>query len=207
VQNKLLCKKCDKEFSKTSSVTTLRRHLRQIHSVIAPKIQRTLHEYRDDPHNSIDQEKRDEAVINWIICDLQSISVVENEEWRKMISVFDTRYRFHNRTTIHDYIMLKFEEQKVKVKATIQQISRKVSLTSDMWTANNNKAFLSLTIHYIDNDWKLKGFLLDIIPILTQHTAVNITDAIIKVLEEYEICEKVLGLTTDNAAAMVACGT
>ncbi|CAJ0855588.1 12737_t:CDS:2 [Entrophospora sp. SA101] len=115
-------------------------------------------------------------------------------------------YRFHGRTTIHDHIMLRFQEQKNKVKATIKQISRKVSLTSDMWTANNNKAFLSLTIHYVDNDWKFKSFLLDIIPMLAQHTAINITNAIIEILEEYELCEKVLGLTTDNVTTMVACG-
>nr|CAG8473600.1 10155_t:CDS:2 [Entrophospora candida] len=40
------------------------RHPKQIHSIIALKIQRTLHRYRNDLHNSIDQKKRDEAVIN-----------------------------------------------------------------------------------------------------------------------------------------------
>ncbi|CAH1768707.1 4289_t:CDS:2, partial [Entrophospora sp. SA101] len=103
--NKLVCKKCNSQFSKTSSVTTLRRHLKQIHSVVAPKIQRTLHQYCNDPHNSIDQRKRDDAVTNWIICDLQSINVVEKEEWHTMISAFDPRYRFHGRTTIHDHII------------------------------------------------------------------------------------------------------
>ncbi|CAJ0764083.1 12309_t:CDS:2, partial [Entrophospora sp. SA101] len=109
-----VCKKCNSQFSKTSSVTTLRRHLKQIHSVVAPKIQRTLHQYCNDPHNSIDQRKRDDAVTNWIICDLQSINVVEKEEWHTMISAFDPRYRFHGRTTIHDHIMLRFQEQKNK---------------------------------------------------------------------------------------------
>jgi len=113
--NKLVCKKCNSQLSKTSSVTTLRRHLKQIHSVVAPKIQRTLHQYCNDPHNSIDQRKRDDAVINWIICDLQSINVVEKEEWRTMISAFDPRYRFHGRTTIHDH-GFKIKSNKYKYK-------------------------------------------------------------------------------------------
>ncbi|CAJ0753236.1 18507_t:CDS:1, partial [Entrophospora sp. SA101] len=152
-------------FSKTSSVSTLQRHLDK-HSIIAPKKQKTLHEYHNDPHTQTDQKNRDEAVIKWIICDLQSINVVENEEWRTMISTFDSRYRFHNGQTIHDTIISRYEEQKNKVKISIQQIIGKVSLTSDMWTASNNKAFLSLTIHYVDDNWKLNSFLLDIIPML-----------------------------------------
>ncbi|CAJ0764857.1 24618_t:CDS:2, partial [Entrophospora sp. SA101] len=108
-------------FSKTSSVSTLQRHLDK-HSIIAPKKQKTLHEYCNDPHTQTDQKNRDEAVIKWIICDLQSINVVENEEWRTMISTFDSRYRFHNGQTIHDTIISRYEEQKNKVKISIQQI-------------------------------------------------------------------------------------
>ncbi|CAJ0864714.1 595_t:CDS:2, partial [Entrophospora sp. SA101] len=111
----------DRGFSKTSSVSTLQRHLDK-HSIIAPKKQKTLHEYCNDPHTQTDQKNRDEAVIKWIICDLQSINVVENEEWRTMISTFDSRYRFHNGQTIHDTIISRYEEQKNKVKISIQQI-------------------------------------------------------------------------------------
>ena len=69
-----------------------------------------------------------------------------------MILTFDPRYRFHNRHTVRDQIMLRFEEQKLKVKVVIEQILGMVSFTADMWTARNNAAFLSLTIHYVNKD-------------------------------------------------------
>ena len=50
------------------------------------------------------------------------------------------------------------------LKNLIAEIPGKVSFTSDMWTASNSDAFLSLTIHYVDNNWEFKNFLLDIIP-------------------------------------------
>ena len=76
-----------------------------------------------------------------------------------------------------------------------------------MWTATNNTAFLSLTIHYVDDSWKLKAFLLDIIPMAIRHTGVNMTDAIMDVLREFDLTKKALALTTDNASSMIACST
>jgi len=78
---------------------------------------------------------------------------------------------------------------------------------ANMWIATNETAFLSLTIHYVDSSWELKNFLLDIIPISIRHTGVNIADAIMAVLHEFDLMEKTLALTIDNASSMLSCGT
>jgi len=51
-----ICKKCNNKFSANSSVTTLRRHLTS-HTITAPpkKRQRTIDEFRNDPHSINDQ--------------------------------------------------------------------------------------------------------------------------------------------------------
>jgi len=145
-------------------------------------------------------------VITWIICDQQPFTVVECPQWRQMISKFDPRYRFHNRQTTKEQIMNQFNDKKTQVKNLIAGILGKVSFTSDMWTASNSDAFLSLTIHYVDNNWEFKNFLLDIIPFSVRHTGVNMGDAIMNVLYEYGLAGKALALTTDNASSMVVCG-
>src|SRR6266511_391308 len=203
-----ICKKCNNKFSANSSVTTLRHNLTS-HTITAPKKrQRTIDEFRNDPHSINDQLHRDNSIIKLIVCDLQSFSVVECKEWREMINGFDSRYSFHNRHTIKNLILSQYEKKKEEIKHIINQIHGKVSLTSDMWTANNNSAFLSLTIHYADKNWKLKSFLLDIIPfsLSIRHTGINITQAIMEALEEYDLGTKTLALTTDNASTMVLCG-
>jgi hypothetical protein len=203
-----ICKKCNNTFSVKSSVTTLRRHLTS-HTITAPKKrQMTIDEFRNDPHSTNDQLHRDNAVIKWIVCDLQSFSVVECKEWHEMINGFDRRYSFHNRHTIKNLILAQYKEKKKEIKLIINHIHGKISLTSDMWTANNNSAFLSLTIHYVDKNWKLQSFLLDIIPfsLSVRHTGINITRAIMEALEEYNLGTKTLALTTDNASTMVLCG-
>ena len=50
------------------------------------------------------------------------------------------------------------------IKLDIDKIPGKVSLISDMWTSTlNNNSFLVFTIHFIDQEWKMQHFLLDII--------------------------------------------
>ena len=98
-------------------------------------------------------------------------------------------------------------KEKKEVKLVISNIPGKASFTADMWTATNGTAFLSLTIHYINTSWELKNFLLDIIPMSVRHTGANMADAIMAVLREFDLVEKTLALTTDNASSMLFCGT
>jgi hypothetical protein len=89
----------------------------------------------------------------------------------------------------------------------LNNIPGKISLTADIWTSTfNNDAYLGLTIHFVDNDWNLRNFLLDIMSFTTRHTGTNIADAIISILREFHIFEKTLALTTDNESAMIVCG-
>jgi len=63
-----------------------------------------------------------------------------------------------------------------------------------------------LTVHYIDSDWNLCNFLLDIIPLAVRHTGANIAQEITRILREFNISTKIIALTTDNDAAMLVCG-
>ena len=64
-----------------------------------------------------------------------------------------------------------FNEQRTKIADILHKIPGKASLTSDMWMSTiNNDAFLGITIHYIDQQWKFHQFLLDIIHFTTRHT-------------------------------------
>ncbi|CAG8650593.1 13417_t:CDS:1 [Ambispora gerdemannii] len=87
-----VCQICKALFAATTGTSTLRRHL-DIHKIIVPKKrQRTLYEYRTDPHPESEQQERDKFVAIWIVCDAQPFSIVECEEWQQIISKFDPRY-------------------------------------------------------------------------------------------------------------------
>ena len=123
-----------------------------------------------------------------------------------MINVFDSRYRVSDKKTIKNLSIDYFRRSRANIQDDLNIIPGKLSLTADMWTSLNNDAFLGLTIHYINSEWNLCNFLLDIIPFTDRHTGKNIASAIKSVLIEFNLLEKTLALTTDNESAMVVCG-
>ncbi|CAG8521648.1 11978_t:CDS:2, partial [Cetraspora pellucida] len=200
-----VCEKCSDVFASTSGTSTLRRHL-ESHQIIVPKKIQKKTSYYNIPYSINEQQERDDVVIEWIISNTQPFSTVENKAWRRMITKFDPHYQFHNRHTIKNFILTLYDKKKEQLKLIIDNIPGKVSFTSDMWTASNGSAFLSLTIHYIDSSWRLRNFLLDIVPMAVRHTGVNMCNAIMDVLHEFNLTEKALALTTDNASSMIVCG-
>src|SRR4051812_9723732 len=100
-----------------------------------------------------------------------------------------------------------FDNRRLNIHYDIKKIPGKVSFTADMWTSTlSSEAYLGLTIHYIDENWTLRHFLLDIIPFKIRHTGINMASAINSVLSEFNLVGKALALTTDNESAMLVCG-
>ena len=68
------------------------------------------------------------------------------------------------------------------------------------------QSYLGITVHFIDKEWKLRHFLLDLCHFSGQHTAIQTQELLLKVLEDNNIAEKLLGITMDNAKSMIAAG-
>ncbi|CAG8807308.1 37709_t:CDS:2, partial [Gigaspora margarita] len=77
-------------------------------------------------------------------------------------------------------------------------IESKISFTSDLWMSPNNKAFISVTAHYVDENWALKETVVDFGLINGRHTGINIANGFFKVLNDYGIMMKLLAITLDN---------
>ncbi|GBB83770.1 hypothetical protein RclHR1_10440003 [Rhizophagus clarus] len=153
-----------------------------------------------------EKSERDNAVVEWIIGDVQPFRTVENLQFRQMVNTFDSRYQVPDKNGIKNLVIDYFEAKRDNIQYDLNNIPGKISLTTDIWTSTfNNDAYLGLTIHFIDNDWNLQNFLLNIMSFTTRHTGGNIADAIISTLKEFHIFEKTLALTSDNESAMVVC--
>ena len=48
-----------------------------------------------------------------------------------------------------------------------------LALTTDLWTSNATKAYLTVTAHYIDDNWRMVSQVLQTREMPEQHTGVN----------------------------------
>jgi hypothetical protein len=59
---------------------------------------------------------------------------------------------------------------------------------------------MGITVHYIDNEWKLMAKTLDFCPLLEAHTGKNLYKTFRSVLEEFNLNKKSLAITLDSAS-------
>ena len=76
---------------------------------------------------------------------------------------------------------------KEKLKRILAENKMKYSLTTDIWTSFANDAYISLTIHFINEYWEMKSYTLATYSFPEQHTGDNMVEKLKEVLSEYDI--------------------
>ena len=88
------------------------------------------------------------------------------------------------------------------IQEFVDNNSVSVSLTTDLWTGRNRQGFLGVTCFFLDKSFAIQEIILTIEYVKYPHTAQNISDALLVILDQWEICDKVHVIATDNGANM-----
>lgn len=190
------CKECKKNnlnkyYLKTTSKTNLMHHLETIHSIKHNK------KPRRKENENIDQEKIDRALLLCIILSFLPFSIVENESFKDFVSSLNSKYEIPSRKKLGKLLDDFHHERKRAVHNNLSSANF-VSLTTDSWTSCQNYNYMSLTCHYLDN-FKLKSIALGFKNVIS-HTADSIKNAILEILDNFDLKDKVFSIATDNAA-------
>jgi hypothetical protein len=105
-----------------------------------------------------------------------------------------------SRTTITSVIDAYFLTKVDEVKSLLSDASY-VCFTSNIWSGNAKKDYLSVVVHFVTADWKLEKMIIGFRLIDCSHSGVNIAERISLVPFEYDLTSKVLSVTLDNASA------
>lgn len=98
-----------------------------------------------------------------------------------------------------------FSYNKVKQRVMKElNMSSNVSLTTDCWTNSHADSFITLTAHFINEQWQLSTLNLATGPFNERHTAENLLDFLNKELEFWQINSKTTLIVSDNASNIVS---
>jgi hypothetical protein len=81
-----------------------------------------------------------------------------------------------------------------------------ISLTTDTWTSNANKIYITVTEHHIDKTWNMNSNVLVTREMPERHTADNLADKLKSIVSEFHLCGKITDVVHDNARNMVSAG-
>jgi len=149
--------------------------------------------------------KIDAAITEMLATDNQPFSVVSDLGFKRLMSLMEPRYRIKSekfyRTMMLDEI---YSRVLTKVKSVVTKDKAPfMAFTTDCWSGTT-ESLMSLTGHFISEDWSRKQVVLNVRPMTGSHTASYIQETFLNMLEYWDIAtHRVVLVLRDGGANMV----
>ncbi len=115
---------------------------------------------------------------------MQPLDTVDDSGFRHLLKTFKPRYDPPSSKTITTkYLPEMYDAEHQKIKNEVSQ-SVSFALTTDIWTSRANHAYTGATIHFIDNSFTMKHYLLQTKEFPVTHSAANIAHELQEILSE-----------------------
>ncbi|KAL2929200.1 putative AC transposase [Bienertia sinuspersici] len=130
-----------------------------------------------------------------------SLSIVEHEKLRVMLSYLQPKVQHVSRNTILKYCVKEHEILKATLHSKLDSIDSRICFTCDCWSAITKHGYLTLTAHYVDNEWVLRSRILNFRHFPPPHKGHDIYAFVLGLLKEWGLESKTFSLTVDNASS------
>uniref|UniRef100_A0A803LRT0 BED-type domain-containing protein n=1 Tax=Chenopodium quinoa TaxID=63459 RepID=A0A803LRT0_CHEQI len=147
------------------------------------------------------QEDGRRDLAEMIILHEYPISMVEHIGFRKYSKTLQPGFKVSSRNTTRKDIMKRYELEKDNVATLLRKAKGKIALTTDMWTADNQrKGNMAVTSHFIDNTWKLQSRIIRFLYVPAPHTAEVLADALKESIQSWNLDLRLSSITVDNCS-------
>lgn len=153
--------------------------------------------------NDIRQKGITKALINSVACDQLPLSVLESPTFRKLLETAEPKYSIPSRPTVRNTILPNVMQQMENIIQQELSTLNHIYITLDLWTNRNMASFVGMTVHFVNENWDLKSFVLAADSFLGRHTADNIANAYHAITNKFDIWNRVKRVVSDNASAMI----
>lgn len=149
--------------------------------------------------NDSEIETIDKGLIKMIALDYQPLSLVENTGFINYSKLLQPLYQPPSRKTLSTKLIPNaYNKIRTQLTDILGQV-KYVSVTTDIWTSDSNRAYISVTCHFTFNN-KIMNSVLNVKEIPEAHTGQNIASALLDCFNEWGINEKIVTIVSDNGA-------
>ena len=135
------------------------------------------------------------ALVKWLVLTYQPLSVTEHESFKEMIASISPSLKIPSRRELCDALDGLEEQARAAILKALQ--GQMLAITTDAWTSAAIEAYLSLTVHYLDEAFNMQTLPIECAAFPGSHTGERIKEKIYQMLERS-------GVSADDISAMVA---
>ncbi len=125
--------------------------------------------------------------------DMRPFSVVENDGFTHLLSVLEPRYQLPSRPHFSQNVLPPlYNEVRAKL---VEDLSNAIfiALTTDGWTSRATQSFMTITAHYITDNWVIKNPVLQTRAVYECHVSDHLSEILQGAVAEWKI-EFILGV-------------
>ena len=148
----------------------------------------------------LDHKAYQDALSRCIIMHDLPFSYAEYEGVWVVNRVLNPDFKLISRNTAKADCWDVFLSEKTMLNSILANISGRICLTSDVWTAVTTQGYMTVTAHYVDK-WKLNSKILAFCELESPHTWIELFGKVFGVLKDWGIDGKIFSLTLDNASS------
>ncbi|XP_045483055.1 zinc finger BED domain-containing protein 4-like [Harmonia axyridis] len=126
--------------------------------------------------------------------------MVEDWGFRKFISALNPNYQLPSKFVISNTLLPPIYEECVHSIRNIINSGKTFCITTDAWTSIDTVSYVSITAHFIDENFDLKSILLECSTCDSSHSSENLSAELRRVTREWGIERKVIFAVSDNTA-------
>jgi hypothetical protein len=159
----------------------------------------------DKPMDSLtSQEKYRKLLLEFIIKNNLSFSLVDQPETRALIGLLSPNIKQISRKTLMGDLKVQYEEGEVEVHEKLQahiNSGGRIALTTDAWAGNNKLDYICITGHIQHLDGIMESLTLDIIELTNPiHSGKYLAKKMLEVTDLLGITCATISITRDNAS-------
>lgn len=135
------------------------------------------------------QKKHDLKLMIWIAMDHQPFSVCDSKWFKQFINHIEPWFKMKSASTMAMHVLpflyQSLKDSMMKLLAAELPYCNLAAFTTETFTCQNNESFLSLILHYINNDFLLRKVTIGVIPYSEKHTGSYIADQLDKLIRSF----------------------
>nr|XP_055045531.1 E3 SUMO-protein ligase ZBED1-like [Misgurnus anguillicaudatus] len=145
-----------------------------------------------------------DSITECLAKDMMPIHTVSKAGFQKMIRTLDKRYQLPSRNYFSQIAIPKhYNSRREEVQKEMASVTF-FSTTTDLWSSRTSEPYISLTVHFVDEEFELKSRCLQTSYFPEDHTGETIALGLREALAAWDLCEECqVAITTDNGTNIV----
>ncbi|GAB5360077.1 hypothetical protein AAMO2058_000596400 [Amorphochlora amoebiformis] len=139
--------------------------------------------------------------VEMIALDLCPVTMLERKGLKQLLQYLSPTMNVPTRKTMRKRIIAAYAIAKSVVKEELKRVDCLVHGTADAWSSSATMGYMSLTLHYVDQKFRIRRLPADVVRITGRHTAINMSHELNFLIEDS--VRKLCSITTDSAANQI----